>query len=49
MEAELAKLKEKLKKYEGLSLEHFKNDQAAYNDYKLDRRFDEEKVKSRPF
>lgn len=46
VEAELAKLKEKLKKYEGLSLEHFKNDQAAYNDYKLDRRFDEEKVKS---
>lgn len=46
VEAELANLKEKLKKYEGLSLEHFKNDQAAYNDYKLDRRFDEEKVKS---
>ena len=46
VEAELAKLKEKLKKYEGLSLEHFKNDQAAYNDYRLDRRFDEEKVKS---
>lgn len=46
VEAEVAKLKEKLKKYEGLSLEHFKNDQDAYNDYKLDRRFDEEKVKS---
>ena len=46
VEAELANLKEKLKKYEGLSLEHFKNDQAAYNDYRLDRRFDEEKVKS---
>lgn len=46
VEAELEKLKENLKKYEGLSLEHFKNDQAAYNDYKLDRRFDEEKVKS---
>lgn len=46
VEAELARLKEKLKKYEGLSLEHFKNDQAAYNDYKIDRRFDEEKVKS---
>ena len=45
VEAELADLKEKLKKYEGLSLEHFKNDQEAYNDYKLDRRFDEEKVK----
>lgn len=45
VEAELAELKEKLKKYEGLSLEHFKNDQEAYNDYKLDRRFDEEKVK----
>lgn len=46
VEAEVASLKEKLKKYEGLSLEHFKNDQEAYNDYKLDRRFDEEKVKS---
>ena len=46
VEAELANLKEKLKKYEGLSLEHFRNDQDAYNDYKLDRRFDEEKVKS---
>lgn len=46
VEAEVAKLKEKLQKYEGLSLEHFKNDQDAYNDYKLDRRFDEEKVKS---
>lgn len=45
VEAELAEIKEKLKKYEGLSLEHFNNDQEAYNDYKLDRRFDEEKVK----
>ena len=45
VEAELAELKEKLKKYEGLSLKHFNDDQDAYNDYKLDRRFDEEKVK----
>ena len=45
VEAELAEVKEKLKKYEGLTLEHFNNDQEAYNDYKLDRRFDEEKVK----
>lgn len=45
VEAELAELKEKLKKYEGLSLKHFNDDQDAYNDYKMDRRFDEEKVK----
>ena len=42
---EIDALNEKLKKYEGLTLKHFHDDQEAYNDYKLDRRFDEEKVR----
>lgn len=41
---EIEELQEKLKKYEGLTKEHFKGDDDAYTDYKIDRRYDQEKV-----
>lgn len=41
---EIEELTEKLKKYEGLTKEHFKGDEDAYTDYKIDRRYDQEKV-----
>ena len=38
------KLKEKLKKYEGLKKEDFNGDEDAWQDYRLDQRFGKEKV-----
>lgn len=41
---EIEELQEKLKKYEGLKLEHFNGDNDAYTDYKIDQRMGNEKV-----
>lgn len=41
---EIEELQEKLKKYEGLKLEHFNGDNEAYTDYKIDQRMGNEKV-----
>jgi hypothetical protein len=44
LQQQLVELQDKLKKYEGLTKEDFKGDEEAYNDYKIDRRFDSEKI-----
>lgn len=41
---EIEELQAKLKKYEGLTKENFKGDEDAYTDYKIDQRYDREKV-----
>lgn len=41
---EIEELQEKLKKYEGLKLEHFNGDNEAYTDYKIDQRMNSERV-----
>lgn len=41
---EIDDLVARLKKYEGLTKEDFKNDEDAYQDYKIDQRFDKEKA-----
>lgn len=41
---EIEDLKAKLAKYEGLSKEDFNGDEAAFTDYKIDQRFNREKI-----
>lgn len=41
---EIEELKAKLSKYEGLTRENFQGNEDAYQDYRLDQRFDQEKV-----
>lgn len=41
---EIEELQAKLKKYEGLTRENFQGDDEAYTDYKIDQRFDQERI-----
>lgn len=41
---EIEELMEKLKKYEGLTKDNFEGNEDAYTDYKIDQRYDREKV-----
>lgn len=45
-EDEIAKLKEQLEKYQGLTLDDFKGDTAAFTEYKVDQRLGKEKVEN---
>ena len=45
-EDEIKRLTEKLEKYKDLKKEHFEDNEDAYLDYKIDRRYDQERIKA---